>query len=275
MNFFQLMNFHQHLWKEVESIQTDQLVKHYYRNILQYTNKRWFYAFNWSRRLENLTKEINKGSIILDAACGLGTESLCASFCGASVLGVDLNKDFIKTAIKRKLIYEKIFEKPLNVIFENKNIFNLEYRNHFDIIWCMEAISHIYPTEKFLKVAHSVLKPGGKILISDPNAANLIIQLKLIKEVGLKRGRVKRIDPQTNKEIEESCEKILVPSKLKKMMKENGFVIEKINYSIFLPPILFSSFKAVNNIYKLEKILNKIPIIRSMGAIYTIVGVKK
>jgi len=276
MNFEKILEYHKNLWTEVNNPKTNFLVKKYYRNICNTKNKRWFYAFNWARRLENLAECFNKENMmVLDTACGLGTESIFAAyFSGANVLGVDSNKNFIEVARGRKIFYEKLLKKSLNVNFENQNILDLNYHNYFDIIWCMEAISHIFPTEKFLKIAHSALKPGGKILISDPNAANPIIQLQLIKEAGFNRGVVKKIDPKTGNEIEEWNEHIRLPSELAKKMKNHGFLVEKINFSIFFPPSLFFSKNITMKTYKLEKGINKIPIIRDIGAIYTVVGKK-
>lgn len=45
------------------------------------------------------------------------------------------------------------------------------YRDHFDAAICLEVIEHIFNPDTLLSLAHSVLKPGGLLIVSTPNMA--------------------------------------------------------------------------------------------------------
>lgn len=274
MNFEKILEYHQNIWEEVDSKEATDSLLRYYKNIYKNKKKRWFYAFNWAYRLSNLVKEIEKDSIMLDAACGLGTESVLVASLGAEVLGIDLNEDKINKAIPRKSFYERKLGQSLSIDLKNQNILDLNESNHFDVVWCMEAISHIYPTDEFFQTAYNVLKPGGKIIISDPNALNPIVQYQFIKACGINRGTTTRIDPNTGNEVEEWNERIRSPFKLAKEMEAKGFKVKEINFHVFFPRFFIFSKESALRIYKIEKIINRVPFVRGFGGIYTIIAEK-
>ena len=79
MNFNRFLDFHQNLWEEVDKAKLRSDIASYYKNIKRNKQRRWFYAFNWASRIENLAKEIKPGCKILDAGCGVGTEAIFAA----------------------------------------------------------------------------------------------------------------------------------------------------------------------------------------------------
>ena len=181
-------------------------------------------------------------------------------------MGVDLRENFIKIARERKNFYEEKFKKSLNLVFENKNVNDLDYKNFFDIIWCMETISHIFPTEKFLEKTFSMLKNGGKLIISDSNGLNPINHFELIRKCGLARKKVNILETKDT----EWNEKIWNPYQLIKKLKKIGFLLEKMIFSIFFPRFFYHK-ENILRLYKFEKIINKIPGIRNLGVVYTII----
>lgn len=139
--------------------------------------RRYLYQDLYQRRLSYVTRLLllNGGLSILDAGCGLGTESLFFSSLGAKVTAVDLNEPRLAVASKRKLFYGE-FKGEIDFILAN--VFEIVKKYQFDIIWMNEAISHIHPAEEFLRLAYRQLKPKGRILISDGNGASPYIRLK-------------------------------------------------------------------------------------------------
>jgi len=265
------MKFHSLLKEEILSSQESE-IKNYYRNIINNPQKYYFHSFGWSKRIEYLVKNIkNKNAAILDAGCGLGTESIYFASLGMNVLSIDLNRSFINLAKKRKDYYEKKLNKDLAINFCATNIFDIEEKK-FEIIWLSEAISHIYPPESFLEKAYSLLETGGHIFISDTNSLNPIIQVYTAKQTKrIFRKNVKKKHPITGKMIEEASENLLNPLKISSLLKNIGYSNINYEYSRFLPPRFFRTEKSIKEAFVLEKKINiYFPLKHFLGAIYNI-----
>lgn len=274
MEYIDLLKFHQIIWGEVDNKSTAEYVPKYYNNVRDRKHRRWFHAHNWARRVENLVREITPGAKVLDSACGLGTEMFLAASLGAESVGVDIKDFFINGAKERKQHYEKKLGKSLDATFQHRSVTRMTEEDTFDVVWCMEAISHIYTTEAFLETSYKLLKKGGKLIISDPNAINPAIQLQYIKSSGFKRGTFNRVDPETGEILLEYDENILPPLRLAKMVRQAGFTVDVINYSVFQPPSLIYSEATAVKWRKFEQFCNRIPGFRHLGAVYTIVATK-
>jgi 2-polyprenyl-3-methyl-5-hydroxy-6-metoxy-1,4-benzoquinol methylase len=274
--FLDAIKFHHLLRKEVLSSQEDK-IKKYYRNILNNPKKYYFYSFGWSKRVEYLTKNIeNKNSVLLDAGCGLGTESIYFASLGMKVVSIDLNDSFIELAKKRKEYYEKKLNENLDIDFYATNIFDIKNKK-FDVIWLSEAISHIFPPEEFLKKSHSLLNPKGAIFISDTNSLNPIVQAHTAKQTKkVFRKNVIRQHPITGKLVEEANENLLNPFKISFLLKNIGYKDVSYEYSMFLPPVFLKNSNAVKKAFTLEKNINKyFPGKHFAGAIYNISALRE
>ncbi len=273
-NILNLHNFYTLLQEEIFTSNSDELKK-YYRNIVRKPEKKWFYFNNWINRLTTIEKYLKDDVKILDAGCGLGTESIFFSIMGGSVIGIDVNQDFVGKAKKRKSYYEKKLNKVLNIDFKAVSIFDIRKENYFDIIWVMESISHIYPPESFLKQSYSMLKKDGTLFISDTNSLNPFIQVQVIKNTKkIVRKPVEKKHPQTGKIIKDGNENLLNPFKLRKKLKEIGFEDIKSASSLFFPPPFFKNEKSIEKIQKIEEKINKHCFLRYFGGIYNIVARK-
>ena len=108
-----------------------------------------------------------RGSRLLDVACGSGGPALrIAATTGASVVGIDLHEDGISTAqataADRGLDSVATFRqadasRPLP--FDAAS---------FDAVLCVDAINHLPDRAGVLAEWHRVLKPGGRLLYTDP-----------------------------------------------------------------------------------------------------------
>jgi len=125
----------------------------------------WMTADEQDMFLEWLDLSPNK--TLLDVACGSGGPTLrIAAKTGCSVIGVDLHEQAIATA---------------NALASQRNLTNrTEFRvvnaseplpfpdARFDAIACVDAINHIPNRPSALAQWARVLKPGGRLLFTDP-----------------------------------------------------------------------------------------------------------
>lgn len=51
------------------------------------------------------------------------------------------------------------------------------YKNSFDLVVNLAAIEHVYNSDNLLRFAHTVLKPGGQLLVNTPNISFLAYRI--------------------------------------------------------------------------------------------------
>jgi 2-polyprenyl-3-methyl-5-hydroxy-6-metoxy-1,4-benzoquinol methylase len=105
-----------------------------------------------------------ENKIVLDAACGAGYGSLMLAENSAQVYGIDISDNALDMATK---LYN-----AENIKYTKGDIRELPYSAEaFDIIVSFETIEHILQAPAVLREFSRVLKPGGLLIISTPNAA--------------------------------------------------------------------------------------------------------
>ena len=102
------------------------------------------------------------GGKVLDIGCSFGFFLKVAQEAGWQIYGLDLSPTPVEQA-KRKLRVKTIY---------NKSIEEAKFQaNFFDLVTVFQTIEHVVDPEKFLKEIKRVLKPGGVVLLTTPDAA--------------------------------------------------------------------------------------------------------
>lgn len=123
---------------------------------------------------------------IWDVGCGFGTTAFFLALNGHDVSGTTL--EYYYEGISKRRKYWGQFGDLSSLRFEYKNIFSEEHpAEKYDFIVAQDTLHHLEPFSEAVKIFHKVLKPGGKIVVSEENGSNLITQLRHIKERGFKR----------------------------------------------------------------------------------------
>ncbi len=105
------------------------------------------------------------GGMLLDVGCGIGTISLELQKRGFKVNGLD----FSSVAVK------KAKEKGINAIECDVDKEGIPFGdNYFDVVWAGDVVEHVFDPIFLLSEMARVVKPTGKVLLTVPNAMNLI-----------------------------------------------------------------------------------------------------
>jgi tocopherol O-methyltransferase len=108
--------------------------------------------------------DLKNKSKVLDIGCGIGGTSMyLAKEYGCDVTGITISPVQVEMATKTasKL---KIKNKPSFKVMDANNI---TLNEKYDIIWSVEMISHLNNRENLFKRASELLKPGGRMCITD------------------------------------------------------------------------------------------------------------
>jgi len=219
----------------------------------------------------------------LSAGGGYGTESILLSSLGKEFIGVELVKKRADLAVSRIEFYQSLSDKKIKLNFINSHILRfLDNSCKFDIIWAMEAISHIYPLEDFLAKAYEKLNHNGKLIVSDPNKINPLALFRSMKIRGsvFHKTHQNFLDPDTHLPVDYSQEKIYSVKKLKKILKSFGFIIENTLITGFLgtsllPKSILIKKQTYDVLKKIKDLPKNTPFIRHFGSLYTITARKE
>lgn len=132
----------------------------------------WFEATkDFETALKNTNREmaklagVKKGDLILDAGCGVGGAAIfLAKEFNCTAEGITLDKGQVELAQKKSI------ELGLDsqVKFSQQSFSETKFKdNTFDVVWACESSCYANPKDDFLKEAYRILKPGGKIILSE------------------------------------------------------------------------------------------------------------
>lgn len=118
------------------------------------------------RGIHRLPLQKNDKLNLLDAGSGFGnyTHYLCKYFPNAKVLGLEIEEEHVKDAIR--------FAKEINeecLTFKQADITQMDYQDTFDLILSVDVLEHIQEDEDLIRRFHTALKKGGHFLASTPS----------------------------------------------------------------------------------------------------------
>ncbi len=170
--------------KKNDIISPDEIVNYYDDTISQYKriwklndNMAMHYGF-WMDEVKNFDQALQKQNevlvrhaaitdkdYVLDAGCGVGGSSVyMARHTGCRVKGITLSKKQIGVATENA---KKHGVSDL-ASFEVKDFTKTGFPdNTFDVIWAVEAVCHAPDKRNFIHEAFRILKPGGRLIMSD------------------------------------------------------------------------------------------------------------
>jgi ubiquinone/menaquinone biosynthesis C-methylase UbiE len=111
--------------------------------------------------------DVGPKSRVLEVACGSGGISVrMARDTGAEVVGVDVNEHAIAAAMARAESLPSASVPKFRVADASQA---LPFPDEsFDAIFCNDSINHLPDRERVLREWHRMLRPGGRLLYTDP-----------------------------------------------------------------------------------------------------------
>jgi len=118
---------------------------------------------------EQFGAEVSAGRRVLDAGCGNGMLCWRAWQRGAIVLGISIKQNEVDGC--RQLFNGHHGIRDSELRFDNINLYELDTATHqFDAIICTEVLEHIVEHDKVCAKFFQLLKPGGVLHATSPNA---------------------------------------------------------------------------------------------------------
>ena len=140
----------------------------------RYANRRFYSISRKSNEyLARLYSDNVKGKLALNYCCGTGVVSVPLAKAGAQVFGIDISPGSVAAA-KATVEEAGLGDSCEHMVMDAENMDFPD--SHFDIIVCSGVLHHLDLTKAFPELCR-VLKPGGRIICSEPLKFNPLIQL--------------------------------------------------------------------------------------------------
>ena len=154
--------------------------------------------------------EIDPFDNVLDVGCGTGPviELLAKKYPEKHFVGLDITPAMIEAARSKGL---------LNAEFVVGDAENLPFGDGgFDAVLCSNSFHHYPNPGAFLREAHRVLRPGGKLILRDYTSNDVVVWLMNTFEMPLARL------------VGHGDVRILKMGEYRELMEATGFAIEKL-----------------------------------------------
>jgi ubiquinone/menaquinone biosynthesis C-methylase UbiE len=180
---------------------------------------------------------INKDSYILDIGCGLGEDCIdLANLTGnnGKVIGIDISDTLTKEATSISIKH-----KINNIIYQTMDAHKLDYQDYsFDTVCIRRSLQHMINPQAVLNESLRVLKPGGRIIIIEPDRGSSILNHP-------NRQMTRMIMTY----IEEIVRNPWIGRQLKQLMTNKYINSLSINYDIDV----LTTYQAINNNFGIEQ----------------------
>jgi len=168
-----------------------------------------------------------QGQKLLDAGCGSGIYGKRLAQRGYDAIGADLCEEMVEIANTRNPVEGF---KAIQGDLEDLSLFP---ENHFDVIFFGQMLHHFPNISKVMKATYHWLKPGGKMMILEPNGSNPVNLVS--KEI----GKLMSFSEAMKKSIGTENERSLGHREILGYVNENNMKIlskESLYFKIDVPP---------------------------------------
>ena len=174
----------------------------------------------------------NPGLRVLEVGVGTGTEFLWWGMLGANATGIDVFQHCVDATAERLEVLQQAIGRELKCSLQTVQITDFEDGAGFDLIWMEQAFHHLEPREEVLKQIAKLLRPGGRVVFSEANALNPLLQLQLLRARGLRMFLTVETD---RGKIIYGNERVLSRGSLKRLLRTVGIEQESSRYYRVFP----------------------------------------
>jgi ubiquinone/menaquinone biosynthesis C-methylase UbiE len=225
--------------------------KLYHKVVLGSERSRHTYA----RRLNTIDElcESLRGKRVLDLGCGYGFRTMGIAKKGAEhVIGIDQDTARIREG---QSFAEKSQIK--NVRFAVMDAVRTEFNDEsFDVVVADEMIHHVDNVDKVLKEMIRVTRKGGRIIISDHNKWSIMSEMVRLARFGKERA------------------KLFSPKEIAYLFDELSLRDIVYKYIIFTIPFSATPDIILRLNYRIENIIEHLPLLRAQCGVYVVRGIK-
>jgi len=168
------------------STESQKMVDDYYRNFRGMHSRRMRYWYNSQVEEAEAIVRQTPGLRVLEIGVGTGTECLWWAMRGAKVTGIDAFPHCVATTMERLEVLQRITGRTLDCSVKLAPITDFQDADGFDLIWMEQAFHHLEPRIAVVEKIASLLRPGGRVVLSEANALNPLLQLQLFRARGFK-----------------------------------------------------------------------------------------
>jgi len=222
-------------------------LKHWYRNYHAVAGRDDYLWSTYDRRFAELIGAARPGMRILEIGCGPGIESHWLALQGVSVVGLDVDSRFIKAANHIGKLIRAAWNVPLDIELRRLNVLDMPDSESFDLIYMKEVLHHLEPRALVVPKIASLLRPGGQLIVLEPNALNPFIQIEMI----VRRQYVlplvlRQTDKKTGERYLNGDERLMLPATIRRLFRRSG--IEGRTRLFRLLPTRLSRFRTLSSL---------------------------